>query len=119
MSPLVDELIQRDLDEVYLLIDYLSGRSDRSIRTVELDVSAAAGTKVNLIDAVCRIRWPPGSDQGHASEQAATLFKARDKLNELAAPATGLTIAYTRLRASSAPDIGDRRVRAGLGGRLM
>jgi len=97
MSPVVDELIQRDLDEVYLLIDHLSGRSDRSVRMVELDVSAEAGKKVNLIDAVCRIRWPPVGDQAHASEQAATLFKARDQLNELAAPATGLTIAYTLL----------------------
>ena len=83
MSPVVDELIQRDLDEVYLLIDHLSGRTDRSIRMVELDVSAEAGTKVNLIDAVCRIRWPPVGDQAHASEQAATLFKARDQLNGL------------------------------------
>ena len=97
MSPVVDELIQRDLDEVYLLIDHLSGRSDRSIRMAELDDSAEAGKKVNLIDAVCRIRWPLVGDQAHASEQAATLFKARDQLNELAAPATGLTIAYTLL----------------------
>ena len=97
MSPVVDELIQRDLDEVYLLIDHLSGRSDRSIRMAELDDSAEAGKKVNLIDAVCRIRWPLVGDQAHASEQAATLFKARDQLNELVAPATGLTIAYTLL----------------------
>jgi hypothetical protein len=33
------------------------------------------------------------------ARQAAALFKARDKLNELAAPATGLTVAYTLLFA--------------------
>jgi hypothetical protein len=58
MSPVVDDLIRRDLDEVYLLMDYLSGRSDRSIRMVDLDLSPEAGTsngaakKINLIDAV-------------------------------------------------------------------
>ena len=104
VSALVDDLLRRDLDEVYLLIDYLSGRSDRSIRTVQLEVSDNGETatesttkKENLIDAVCRIRWPPENDQAHASKQAATLFKARDQLNELAAPASGLTIAYTLL----------------------
>jgi hypothetical protein len=101
MPPGVDALIQRDLDNVYLLIDHLSGRPDRSIGTVELDFSHEPGKKVtkNLIDEVSRIRWPPKGDQAHVSQQAAVLFKARDKLNELAAPATGLTIAYTLLVA--------------------
>jgi hypothetical protein len=101
MPPGVDELITRDLDDVYLMIDHLSGRPDRSIGTVGLDFSDEPGRKVtkNLIDEVCRIRWPPKGDQAHGSKQAAVLFKARDKLNKLAAPATGLTIAYTLLVA--------------------
>ena len=91
-----DALIQHELDEVYLLIDHLSGRADRRISAVELDGCVDLGKKANLIDEVCRIRWPPAGDQARAT-QAAVLFKARDKLNELAAPATGLTIAYTAL----------------------
>jgi hypothetical protein len=52
---------------------------------------------VNLIDVVCEIRWPPVCNHVPSCDRAAILFKARDKLNELAAPATGLTIAYTLL----------------------
>jgi len=48
---------------------------------------------------VCKVRWPGNDDKPEASKQAAILFKARDKLSELAAPATGLTVAYTLLVA--------------------
>jgi len=61
----------------------------------------ASGPVLNLIDAVCQIKWPAAQEQV-ASEQAAILFKARDKLNQLASPATGLTIAYTLLVAPDA-----------------
>jgi hypothetical protein len=93
-----DAPTQHDLDEVHLLIDHLSGRADRKIGTVELDSCFKPGTKANLIDEVCRIQRPPADDQARAA-QAAALIKARDKLNELAAPATGLTIVYTLLFA--------------------
>jgi hypothetical protein len=99
-----DVLIQHELDEVYLLIDHLSGRADRSVSAVHIDSCLHPGNNVCLIDEVCNIRWPPPKgDQARAS-QAAALFKARDKLNELAAPATGLTIAYTLLFAPAGPD---------------
>jgi len=96
-----DDLIQHDLDDAYLLLDHLSGRGDRSIAGIELDHRDKSGQKLNLIDAVCQIKWPAAQEQV-ASEQAAILFKARDKLNQLASPATGLTIAYTLLVAPDA-----------------
>jgi hypothetical protein len=47
-----DALIQHELDEVYLLIDHLSGRADRRISAVELDGCLGSGKKTNLIDGV-------------------------------------------------------------------
>src|SRR5271163_1260599 len=98
ISP-IDDLIEHEFADVYLLINHLSGRADRRIGTVELEGCPEPGKKVNLLDQVCQVRWPPDRDQPKSSAQAATLFKARDKLNELAAPATGLTIAFTMLVA--------------------
>jgi hypothetical protein len=94
-EPNIDNLIEHDLNDIYLLLDHLSGRADRNIACIELD---HGGQKQNLIDAVCKIKWPAAVGQAKW-EQAAILFKARDKLNQLAAPATGLTIAYTLLVA--------------------
>src|SRR5690242_14848261 len=86
-NPNVDNLIKHDLNDIYLLLDHLSGRADRNVAGIELDQGSE---KRNLIDAVCEIKWP--AKEGKAQwEQAAILFKARDKLNQLAAPATGLT----------------------------
>jgi len=95
ISPGLDELVEREFADVYLLIDHLSGRADRKVGTIELEGCPEPGQKANLIDQVCQVRWPASGDQPKPANQAAVLFKARDKLSELAAPATGLTVAYT------------------------
>jgi hypothetical protein len=99
ISPGVDELVEREFADVYLLNDHLSGRADRKVGIVELEGCPEPGQKANLIDQVCEVRWPANGDQPKAAKQAAILFKARDKLSELVAPATGLTVAYTLLVA--------------------
>jgi hypothetical protein len=99
ISPGLDELVEREFADVYLLIDHLSGRADRKVGTIELEGCPEPGQKANLIDQVCQVRWPASGDQPKPANQAAVLFKARDKLSELAAPATGLTVAYTLLVA--------------------
>jgi hypothetical protein len=96
--PLADEretLIQRDLNDVYLLMDYLSGRPDRCVSDLKLDNPADPGKPLNLIEEVCKIRWPLDDEPVAHARQAALLFKARDKLNQMANPANGATIAYT------------------------
>ena len=80
------------------MLDHLSGKGDR-ITSIELDHKAEDGRNINLIDAVCRIKYSLPLEEQTQSEQASILLKARDKLNQLAAPATGLTIAYTLLVA--------------------
>jgi hypothetical protein len=96
----IDELIEHEFADVYLLIDHLSGRADRRIGTVELEGCPEPGKKANLIDQVCQVRWPPNLGQPRDSAQVAILFKARDKLNELAAPANR---ADHRLHAARCP----------------
>jgi len=90
-------LIERDLSDVYLLMDYLSGRPDRCISDLKLENPTDPTKPLGLVEEVCKIRWPlPDEPIAHAT-QAAILFKARDKLNQMANPANGATIAYTVL----------------------
>jgi hypothetical protein len=92
-----EALIERDLNDVYLLMDHLSGRNDRCISDITMPNPAEPTKPLLLIDEVCKIRWPLPQEQIAHSSQAAMLFKARDKLNQLANPASGATIAYTIL----------------------
>src|SRR5262245_41830120 len=69
-EPEVDELIiSHNLHDIYLLLDHLSGRADRSVAGIEVDYG---GRPQNLIDAVCRVRWPAKEDQ-EPWEEAAVL----------------------------------------------
>jgi hypothetical protein len=92
-----EALIERDLNDVYLLMDHLSGRSDICISDLTLANPADPANPPLLIDEVCKIRWPLPEEQFAHAKQAAILFKARDKLNQIASPANGATIAYTIL----------------------
>ena len=101
-------LIGRDLNDIYLLLDHLSGRPDRHVSTLQLDQpnkrywkdppdsSEKPFITRNLIQSVCEIEWPPNDPNSRYSAIAATtLFTARDILNDIAAPASGMTIAFT------------------------
>jgi hypothetical protein len=92
-----EALIERDLNDVYLLMDHLSGRPDRCISDITMADPANPAQSVLLVDEVCKIRWPLADEPVAHAKQAAVLFKARDKLNQLANPANGATIAYTIL----------------------
>ena len=94
-EPEVEHIISHNLNDIYLLLDHLSGRADSSVAGIEVDYE---GHKQNIVDAVCKIGWLARKGQAQW-EEAAVLFKARDKLNQRSAPATGLTIAYTLLVA--------------------
>ena len=64
-----EALIERDLNDVYLLMDYLSGRPDRCISDLTMPNPADPAKPLNLVDAVCRIRWPlPGCLPLHAGQ---------------------------------------------------
>jgi hypothetical protein len=130
-------IFQRELNEVYLLIDYLSGRPDKTliafdnIALADLDaesrlgqlagadppVAASAGgfpseTAPDLLKTpetplgdvltkICLLRYPPDGVRQLKAENAAFLLRVRDRLNLLAYPASGMTIAFTAMVAGS------------------
>ncbi len=98
---LIDELIFRQyLDEVHLLMDFVSGRADRSLALLTMPNPAAPGetmTSGAIVKAISEMRYPPGPNRAVNAENAAILLMAKDRLSALADPARGLTIAYTTL----------------------
>ena len=129
-------IFERELAEVYLLLDFLSGRSDKNLSTafngadmppvmsVGGAVAAAAGgqpgNSTNLasahawIGAICQIKWPPPEQGGKppTAAQATTLLLAKDHLNNAAQPANGLSIAFSLMVAGD-DDGAKRKARKG------
>jgi hypothetical protein len=98
----LDKLIfDQNLDEVHLLIDFISGRADRSIATLAIPSKEDPNkpmTAREVIEAIAEMRYPPPEKQPSANaKDAAILLLAKDRLSALAAPARGLTIAYTAM----------------------
>jgi hypothetical protein len=105
---LVDELIfKRDVNEGFILIDFISGRSEKSLK--DLDTSnmvlpagqgGGDGGKISTGDALrafCEMRYPPAGENGIKAGNAAFVLELKDRLNALASPARGVTIAYTAI----------------------
>lgn len=91
-------VLDRELSEVHLLLDNVSANPTT---TLAERLASTQGLDDDLpddwIEQICRISWPPeGSDEDKA-EDAALLIKAKDRLNRLAFPASGSTIAFTLL----------------------
>lgn len=98
---LLDELIFRqDLNEISILIDFLSGRNDRSLQTLSMPDPEDPGktmTAVEIIEAITKMRYSPEGTPTVNSRNAAILLMTKDQLNALAHPARGLSIAYTTM----------------------
>jgi hypothetical protein len=92
-----DFIFARELAEVYLLLDHLSGRSDKSLAAAIGGGEDTAGN--DWIEKICNIGWPPEGTSVQQAAQAATLLLAKDRLNAAAKPANGASIAFTLLVA--------------------
>jgi hypothetical protein len=92
-----DFIFARELAEVYLLLDYLSGRSDKSLTAAIGDGKPEAGRI--WIEDICKIGWPPKGSVVEQGAQAATLLLAKDRLNAVAKPANGASIVFTLMVA--------------------
>lgn len=105
---LIDELIfKRDVDEGFLLIDYISGRSEKSLKDFDVDRleipgGPAPATAGQVLRKFCEIRYPPDPEPRVKAENAAFVLEVKDRLNALARPARGLTIAYTTIFVGNA-----------------
>jgi hypothetical protein len=118
--------LNRETAEVYLLLDFLSGRADRSLRPTQeerartlLDQQNHPNTNntnedqwraaieddlsepTRLVLRTMRIQYPLEQENPLFQADAAFLMRARDVLNTRASPATGATIAFTSLVAAS------------------
>jgi hypothetical protein len=92
-----DFIFARELAEVYLLLDYLSGRSDKSLTAAIGDGKPEDGRL--WIEEICKIGWPPKGSFVEQGAQAATLLLAKDRLNAVAQPANGASIVFTLMVA--------------------
>jgi hypothetical protein len=80
----------RELYEVFLLLDHISGRWDKVLRS-------NGAQSPSIIETICGIGLAPASDPQQRLRQAVELMSAKDTLNAIARPATGLTVAFTIL----------------------
>ncbi|QGZ42728.1 hypothetical protein IP92_05739 [Pseudoduganella flava] len=84
----------RELYEVFLLLDHISGRWDKELRDAHHD----AGTDpAQIIHTICEIGLAPSHEPDVRLAQAVALMRAKDTLNAIARPATGMTVAFTIL----------------------
>jgi hypothetical protein len=103
-APIQGFIFARELAEVYLLLDHISGRYDKSLQAAEktllangADAATGRTLEKDWIEQVCRIGWPPQGDKAELATQAATLLRVKDFLNGAARPASGATIAFSIL----------------------
>ncbi|WP_426323531.1 hypothetical protein [Pseudoduganella sp. R-43] len=82
----------RELNEVFLLLDHISGRWDKSLYNFHNHDDGEPH-----IDELCAIGLAQPDSEQQRVAQAVKVLCAKDKLNAAARPATGLTIAFTLL----------------------
>lgn len=105
-------IFYRELAEVYLLLDNVSASMNKTLPLAPTaNAKGAKATQPDWLEEVCKIGWPPQGSTEELASQAATLMRARDRLNTLAAPATGATIAFTLLVAGEDRNVGGRTKR--------
>jgi hypothetical protein len=100
------EMFWRDLNEVHLLMEFIQGRSDKSltsltglVRLGSTAIPPATMTPNEVVYEISKIRFPPRGSEDDKARQAELLLMAKDKLNGIAAPARGLSVAYTSMFA--------------------
>jgi hypothetical protein len=103
-TDLLEQVIfKRELNEVYLLIDFISGRPDQSLdRLTDLAGPGATAhdpplSPPDVISTVCQFRYPPAGTPEVNARDAAFLLRVKDKLNRLASPAGAFSIAFTNM----------------------
>jgi len=87
-----DFIFVRELNEVFLLLDHISGRWDKSLYNFHNHDDGEPH-----IDELCAIGLAPPDSEEQRVAQAVKVLCAKDRLNAAARPATGLTIAFTLL----------------------
>ena len=96
-----ERLFDQELNEVALLIDFVSGRSDRSLSALTIsdpDNNTKALSAAEIVKRIGTMRYPTPPDEEVANARnAAILLLVKDQLSYLAKPVRGSTIAYTAM----------------------
>jgi hypothetical protein len=107
-----EELFFRDLAEVHLLMDFISGREDKSLDGLKgVPIANKTGklkpakSSQHVVEQICRITYPPHGSVDKRAEQAALMLAVKDRLNFLASPARGMTVSFTAMFAGVAMDV--------------
>jgi hypothetical protein len=89
---LQDFIFERELAEVYLLLDHISGHSEKTLENAD-------GETKDFIQEIAEIYWPPTNKEQpvEVAAQAATILRVKDRLTAAAKPANGASIAFTLL----------------------
>ncbi|MFC6789045.1 hypothetical protein ACFQE0_05010 [Methylobacterium komagatae] len=98
-------LFGQELNEVYLLLDFISGRPDKHLSDLKdkipkTDTNSGAAQMMSqddVIEYISKLRYPPEGSAAQTSKDAALVLLVKDALNSIAYPARGMTIAYTTL----------------------
>ena len=106
-----EELVYRqDLNEVFLLLDFISGRPDKRLSDLDNKIAGPRnGDKLRSAEIIARVskmRYPSHAQNGERAKEAAFLLEVKDWLNWMAYPARGLTIAYTTMFSESRTGFG-------------
>lgn len=97
----LEELFRREVSEVYLLLDHISGRPDRALSELDGKIPDPDGDGVevmsynDIIKRVSDIKYDYNRE--NKGKDAAFLLALKDYLNTMAFPAKGMTIAFTTL----------------------
>ncbi|MBB3121176.1 hypothetical protein [Pseudoduganella violacea] len=91
---LEDFIFVRELNEVFLLLDHISGCWDKSWYA---QPKTFADEIIPNVLELCKIGLEADGSDNSKAEQAYKLLCAKDKLNAAARPASGMTIAFTLL----------------------
>ena len=94
-------LLKRSLDEVFLLLDFISGRPEKQLSSLTMTDPQGGNdlTARQIVQQLATIRYPPppGRTPAERAEDASFLIMAKDRLAALAYPARGESIAYTAM----------------------
>jgi hypothetical protein len=99
-GPRPEVILKSDLAQVYLLLDFITGRPERNLDTVAMKNPANPDQEWRsgqIVQQIMQIQYPPQGSREQIAGQAAVLLMAKDQLSRVAAPARGDTIAYTAL----------------------
>lgn len=99
-------LFKKDLNEVHLLIDLVSGRADRSLSILSIpdpDNSSKILTSPEILTRIAQMRYPPTDTDIVNASNATILLMVKDRLSAFADPARASTIAYTYLFIEANP----------------